>query len=101
MITQQSHEMQLEKRHESGTEEWYCPTCGRRYFMQWTPTFNKVVLEVGDELATHTGSSGGLFMSPTQVGAVDELELPDKLRSALEELLKDIDFDDPPTTDDL
>jgi hypothetical protein len=100
MISHQNHEMQLEIRHESGVEEWYCPTCGRRTFMQWTPIFNKVVLEVGDESAIHTGSTGGLYMSPTQVGSADELELPNKLRSALEDLLKDIDFDDPPDTAD-
>ena len=101
MISQQNHEMQLDTTHESGAEEWYCPTCGRRTFMQWTPTFNKVVLEVGDESAIHTGSTGGLYMSPIQVGAEnDEPELPDKLRSALEDLLRDIDLDDPPSTAD-
>jgi len=100
MVSEQNHEMQLVIQHPLGAEEWYCPTCGRRYLMQWTPSYNKVVLEVGDEFAVHIGSAGGLLISPTQVGITDEPELSEKLRAALEEALKDIDFDEPPTTGD-
>jgi len=100
MIDQQSHEMMLVTTHSSGAEEWLCPECGRRYYMQWTPSFNQIVLEVGDETARHSGSKGGLFMSPTQVNSADEVEISEKLRAALEDALKDIDFDDPPTTTD-
>ena len=96
MTESQQHEMQLETISSSG-EEWFCPTCGRRYLMYWIPSFNKVVLEIGDESAVHTGSAGGLYMSPTLVGVADELDLPEKLRAALEEALKDIDFDEPPS----
>ncbi len=60
------HQMELEATYPSGAEEWYCPTCGRRFIMQWTPTYNMIVIEPGDERASHSGSTGGL-----QMGAVD------------------------------
>jgi hypothetical protein len=60
MNQQEHHEMVLETTHASGAEEWYCPTCGRRFLMQWPPTYKKIVLESGDEEALHSGSKGGL-----------------------------------------
>lgn len=100
MIAQQSHKMNLVFTRPSGEEEWLCPECGRRYIMQWTPSFNRIVLDVGDESALHNGSKGGLLISQAQVEEADEVELSDKLRDALEDALKDIDFDDPPMTAD-
>lgn len=58
------HEMVLEQTHPSGAEEWVCPICGRRFVMTWKP-YRRVVLEAGDESATHSGSKGGV-----KVGAV-------------------------------
>src|SRR5262245_43265444 len=60
MDQQEHHAMVLETTHSSGAEEWYCPTCGRRFLMQWPPTYKKIVLEAGDEEALHSGSKGGL-----------------------------------------
>lgn len=51
------HEMELERTHPSGAQEWYCPTCGRRFLMQWPPNYKKIVLEPGDEQAYHSGGS--------------------------------------------
>src|SRR3989344_7035583 len=51
----EQHEMVLEAIHPSGAEEWYCPTCGRRFTMQWPPEYNKVILDPGDENAIHSG----------------------------------------------
>jgi len=91
----QQHEMQLEKAHPSGAEEWYCPTCGRRFLMQWPPDYRKIILEPGDEYAMHSGGKGGLRMElPQIIEAEDESVLSDELRAALEEALDDIDFDD-------
>jgi len=61
------HEMHLEATHPSGAEEWACPTCGRRFLMQWPPEYKKVVLEKGDAAATHTGSKGGLSIGAATV----------------------------------
>src|SRR5262245_35728948 len=60
MNQQEHHEMVLESTHSSGAEEWYCPTCGRRFLMQWPPSYKKIVPESGDEDALHSGSKGGL-----------------------------------------
>ncbi len=68
------HEMQLDRIHPSGAEEWHCPTCGRRFLMRWPPSYSKIVLEPGDELAIHSGGKGGLQMGRAQVSA-DEMLL--------------------------
>ncbi len=92
------HEMRLEKTHPSGAEEWGCPTCGRRFLIQWPPQYRKIVLESGDEYALHSASKGGLQMSPPQISqdgdAEDEPILSDELRAALDEALENIHFDD-------
>ena len=64
MSSQEQHEMVLETIHPSGAEEWYCPTCGRRFLMQWPPAYNKVILDPGDENAIHSGGRGSAQLSP-------------------------------------
>lgn len=72
MAEQEYHEMVLNNIHPSGTEEWYCPTCGRRFLMQWPPAYNKVILEPGDETAIHSGGKGGVSVQTPQ--AAPEVE---------------------------
>lgn len=93
-VQPQQHEMQLEKTHASGVEEWHCPQCGRRFLLSWPPAYQKVVLEPGDEYATHSGGKGGLQMGLSQVSrSEDDPIISSELREAIEEALKDIDFD--------
>jgi len=94
MITQQSHEMRLETRHESGAEEWYCPTCGRKFLLDWPPNYKRIILDIGDESAIHSGGKGGLSMRPPEIGAAKELALPEAVRATVEKILKKFDFDD-------
>ncbi len=54
----QQHQMVLEKTFPSGTEEWYCPTCGRRFIMNWPPNYKKTVLEPGNENVAHSAGKG-------------------------------------------
>jgi hypothetical protein len=61
MGDQEHHDMVLEATHESGAEEWFCPTCGRRFIMRWPPTYEKTVLVPGDEFAIHSGSKGDML----------------------------------------
>ncbi len=68
---QQHHEMVLEKIHESGAEEWFCPVCGRRFLMQWPPNYSRIVLEPGDETAIHSGGKGNLH-THTEVQEAEE-----------------------------
>jgi hypothetical protein len=74
MEDSQPHEMQLVRTHSSGAEEWYCPTCGRRFLMHWPPTYKKIVLEVGDEYAAHVGGKGAARTDPASLYAADETE---------------------------
>ena len=55
------HEMQLARTLPGGEEEWYCPTCSRRFLMRWFPKYAKLVLEPGDEFALHSGSKGEML----------------------------------------
>jgi hypothetical protein len=76
MNNAEKHEMRLEKTHNSGAEEWYCPECGRRFLMQWPPTYKKIVLEVGDEHALHQGGVGDISVVSTDVIAQTD-SIPD------------------------
>ncbi len=72
--------------------------------MHWPPAYQMIVLEVGDEYASHSGSKGGLRIGPVQVTQVEEGELTgqgeielteeEERRLGLwEEWLECIDFD--------
>jgi hypothetical protein len=73
MFEQSAHAMELERTYPSGAEEWHCPACGRRMIMQWPPQYKKIVLDPGDENATHAGGKGGLQMGAARVAPADEL----------------------------
>ncbi len=51
--------MQLVVTNPDGSEEWNCPSCGRKIQMQWSP-FDLKVLIAGDETAQHSGGKGGI-----------------------------------------
>jgi len=59
--------MEMMAKHPSGAEEWHCPTCGRRFLLQWPPAYKKIVLEPGDEYAAHSCSKGGLMIGAATV----------------------------------
>lgn len=53
------HEMTRTNTVEHGVEIWSCAQCGRRLLFRWPPAaFGKLVLDPGDELATHVGGGG-------------------------------------------
>lgn len=85
----QRHEMVLEKTHESGAEEWYCPVCGRRFLMQWPPNYKKIILEPGDEYAVHNGGKGGLEMGAPHLALKSDEFVQDAAdRNAPEDTIK-------------
>ena len=55
-----AHEMRRTRTLEHGVEEWSCTECSRRLLFRRPPAFEKVVLDRGDERATHVGGSSGL-----------------------------------------
>ncbi len=76
MSETQQHEMRLETTHPSGAEEWYCPTCGRRFVMKWPPKYRRIILDEGDESALHRGGKGGLKLGAVQIRPSEETATP-------------------------
>ena len=92
---QEHHRMELVDSHSNGADELYCPTCGRRILIHWPPEYEKTVLEVGDEFATHSGSKGGLEISAPQISYQPELSAQDADRLIQwEQWLDRMGFDD-------
>lgn len=68
--------------------------------MVWEPKLRIVILEVGNEHVSHSGSTGDLRIGPSRVHSIEEPEIPEELRIALDALLDDLGFDDFLTTSD-
>ncbi len=91
MVYSEQHQMELVETYTSGAEEWFCPTCNRRFLMQWSP-YKKIVLETGDEYATHSGGKGGLNLTGANVienrseSEEEKFNFSDDLRNAINEL---------------
>jgi hypothetical protein len=90
----EQHKMELEKIHETGAEEWYCPICERRFLMQWPPTYKKIVLEPGNEYAHHYSAKIGPLEQAPQAVELEDPILSEDLRIALDEVLQNLDFGD-------
>ncbi len=94
MTKEQPHEMQLAKTYPTGAEEWACPTCGRRFVMQWPPSYRKIVLERGDEQAMHNGGKGGVSISVVQTTKADDDDISEETLRPWLDALDDVDFGD-------
>lgn len=94
MSEQPRHEMQVDTKYSSGDELWRCPTCGRQFLLSYPPAYKKIILDAGDESAIHSGGTGGLSVGQLRASEIEELELPESIRSSLEKILKDFDLDD-------
>lgn len=62
MSSEKSHKLILVQKYKSGAEEWFCPTCGRRFILQWSPEYQRVVLEAGDETSIHNTGRGAMIV---------------------------------------
>lgn len=82
-MNEQQHEMVLELTHASGMQGWYCPTCGRRILLLVPPNSEMVIVEPGDQYASHNGSTGGLWIGAVQVRGRDQ-----ELKEVSEESLR-------------
>ena len=73
-MSDHSHEILVVKQHPSGADEWFCPTCGRRFLVQWSPEYQCVVLNAGDETAIHNMGRGALVViGPIEVVSEERL----------------------------
>jgi hypothetical protein len=73
------HDMKLGQTYPSGAQEWICPICGRWIVMHHLSEQGKlktIVLQTGDEEASHAGSSGSVKVSTVQVTEQSEATLP-------------------------
>ena len=68
----QHHEMVLEMTHASGMQGWYCPTCGRRILLMVPPNNEMVIVEPGDQYASHSGNIGGFRIGTVQITQRDQ-----------------------------
>jgi hypothetical protein len=98
MVGNSYHEMVLDKYLEDGSQEWYCPTCGRRFILKAPPSFEKIVLAPGDEMAIHAGGNGGLKklpVDPCPEEAAEERFEPSYESKELRDLLMDDPYLEP------
>lgn len=74
------HEMIFEKTHISGVEEWYCPTCGRRFLVQWPPAYKMIILQAGDKDIRHNVSKVNPPLGSCQITKLEATDLVDEFR---------------------
>jgi hypothetical protein len=74
------HEMIFEKTHDSGVEEWYCPTCGRRFLVQWPPAYKMIILEQGDKDTRHNVSKSNSLIGSFPITQRKETDLTEEFR---------------------
>ncbi|MCI0608224.1 MAG: hypothetical protein L0Z71_04080 [Anaerolineae bacterium] len=79
-MNEKHHEMILQETHTSGVEEWYCPTCARRFLVQWPPSYKIIILEAGDQDTRHSLSMGNLRIGPFQVTQAEGTGLNEDFR---------------------
>lgn len=82
MQEQDQHTMVLAAEFSDGSQEWLCPTCGRRFIIQWPPNYKRTILEEGDPQAIHSGGTNGLSMGeaaaePSDALLEESMECPD------------------------
>ncbi len=61
------HQMVVKNTFPTGAQEWYCPTCGRHFIIQWPPNYKRIILDEGDEQVAHTGGTDGLMMGSMDI----------------------------------
>lgn len=93
---QEHHQMVFTGVDHGGADELYCPTCGRKIAVSWSPEFQKIVLEPGDELAIHSAGTGGLSMGAPEVSQQEETPDADEIYrlEAWEGFLAEMNFAD-------
>ena len=79
-MNEKHHEMILEKIQISGVEEWYCPTCGRRFLVQWPPAYKMIILAAGDKDIRHNVSKSNSCIGSRPVTQLEATDLTDEFR---------------------
>lgn len=97
-----AHAMTLTTTHPSGAQEWECPICGRKFVMQLSPNFKRVILVEGDAYATHTTGTSELRMTAVQIArpTAEQNEIAAEQLDVWLDHINDIDFDALPDESD-
>jgi hypothetical protein len=86
--------MVCERALENGIDVFYCPACGRKMLIQWTPIIRQVVLEPGDESAIHSATLYEVSQENQAIAPEIEPDPVEGERLALwEERLQEIGFE--------
>lgn len=91
-MSDQHHEMVLEKTHISGVEEWFCPNCGRRFLVQWPPAYKVIILQDGEKDTRHNLSRLTQSRQATRLAQAEE-SIEDFRLIPWRKWLEDRDFD--------
>ncbi len=91
----EQHQMVVKNTFPTGAQEWFCPTCGRHFIIQWPPNYKRIVLDEGDEQATHAGGTDGLLMGSADVLPAETERDPMRNDGGKEDLGDNSDLDDP------
>ncbi len=90
----EQHQMELEATYPAGSEEWCCPICGRRFLLQWKPVYTIIVIEPGDEYASHTGVKSEPDPEASEPAPAQETEAAEELDLSIwAEWLDTVDMD--------
>lgn len=93
-MNERYHEMVLEQTHASGVEEWYCPMCGRRFLVQWPPSYKMIVIKPGDQDTRHSVSKSNVPGDLLQVSQAEEIEPIEEFRLVpWQKWMEKVDFD--------
>ena len=93
-MNEKHHEMILEKIHLSGVEEWYCPDCGRRFLVQWPPSYKMIVLEQGDKDIRHNVSRANARIGSYPLAQTRKPDLNEEFRlTPWLKWMEKVDFD--------
>ena len=94
----QTHQMEIERTYPSGVEEWWCPTCGRRFVAQWAPETRRLILDPGDAHIPHRGGDLSIHLGVEPASDDHTPPLTDaEANSPWAEWLDDLDLDSPDT----
>jgi hypothetical protein len=74
----EQHEMIVTQEYPNGAQEFYCPTCGRRFVLHWPPAYKRIVLDPGNENAIHSGSTAGVSLEVSSVAPQTEEQSDDR-----------------------
>jgi hypothetical protein len=69
------HQMVITNTFATGEQEWYCPTCGRRFILQPPPNFKRIIIDEGDEQTPHSGGRGGVVVGNANIEPADPRDI--------------------------